>query len=81
MDAPWEQPPASGEMPECIIVPGRGVLVRNNFSAGQHAMLACYADVALRIKDASQVAPLTAEQIGDLLNWDAEKYRQSLNAI
>lgn len=81
LDAPWEQPPASGEMPECIIVPGRGVLVRNNFSAGQHAMLACYADVALRIKDASQVAPLTAEQIGDLLNWDAEKYRQSLNAI
>lgn len=81
LDSPWDQPRAPGKMPECIIVPGRGVLVRNNFSAGQHSMLACFADVALRIKDVSQVAPLAAEQIADLLNWDAEKYRQSLNAI
>lgn len=77
---PWPQ--SDGQIrPECVIVPGRGVVVRQDLSAGQLAMLACYADVTLRLADAATVAPLSQSDIADLLNWDAEKYRQSLNTI
>ncbi|MDB5775652.1 MAG: N-acylmannosamine 1-dehydrogenase [Herbaspirillum sp.] len=67
--------------PECIIVAHQGVVVRDDLNAGQLAMLACYVDVVLRLDEAAQIAPLSTEQIASLLNWDAEKYRQSLNAI
>ncbi|NQE51536.1 class II aldolase/adducin family protein [Herbaspirillum rubrisubalbicans] len=81
LDAPWPSPTSVLHRPECVIAPGRGVVVRKDLSPGQLAMLTCYADVTLRLNDANDVAPLKEEQIADLLNWDAEKYRQSLNAI
>ena len=36
-------------------------------------------DVAVRLPDRDSVNFLTPEQNQELLNWDAEKYRQALN--
>jgi rhamnose utilization protein RhaD (predicted bifunctional aldolase and dehydrogenase) len=43
-------------------------------------MLKCYADVVCRLPDAKQITGLAPAEIAALLNWDAEKYRQQLNA-
>jgi rhamnose utilization protein RhaD (predicted bifunctional aldolase and dehydrogenase) len=71
----------AAKRPECIIIAHKGVLIRDDLTTGQIAMLDCYAEVVLRLHDSAQIAPLTDEQIGALLNWDAEKYRQNLNAL
>ncbi|GAU02653.1 hypothetical protein BSLA_01r4932 [Burkholderia stabilis] len=42
----------------------------------QRAMLQCFYDVAVRIDNASDVQSLSDDDVADLLNWDAEKYRQ-----
>ena len=65
--------------PVCIIMAQHGVMLRTDCTPAQEAMLACYAAVTARIKNVSDVVCLTAEQIAALLNWDAEKYRQSLS--
>ena len=67
--------------PVCIIMPHHGVLIRSDCTPAQQAMLVCYAAVVARIHDRSSVLSLSAEQIAALLNWDAEKYRQSLSQI
>lgn len=77
-ESPWTT--GCDNAPQCVIVPDRGVLVRKDLSAGQLAMLTCYVDVTLRLDAIEEVAPLSQSHIADLLNWDAEKYRQSLNA-
>jgi rhamnose utilization protein RhaD (predicted bifunctional aldolase and dehydrogenase) len=66
--------------PPCIIIEGKGVVVRDDFNRGQAAMLDCYIDVISRLTDASCVIPLNENQIAELLNWDAEKYRQTINS-
>ena len=43
-------------------------------------MLRCLADVFRRVDTNAKLNALTTEQIGQLLNWDAEKYRQTLKA-
>lgn len=78
VDAPPAGMEEGGE--ECYIVPGCGVVVRQDLSPGQLAMLACYANITLRIGSVEETSPLSVDEISDLLNWDAEKYRQSLNA-
>jgi rhamnose utilization protein RhaD (predicted bifunctional aldolase and dehydrogenase) len=80
VDTPWASG-RTGPAPECVIVPGRGVLLRKDLSAGQLAMLSCYVDVTLRLDSTEDVAALNHSDIAELLNWDAEKYRQSLNAV
>jgi rhamnose utilization protein RhaD (predicted bifunctional aldolase and dehydrogenase) len=43
-------------------------------------MIRCLADVASRIAPATALRALTDAEQAELLGWDAEKYRQSLNA-
>ncbi len=61
-----------------VIVPGKGVLLRPDISANAMAMLACWAALASRLPDPDQIVPLTEQAIRELIGWDAEKYRQSL---
>jgi rhamnose utilization protein RhaD (predicted bifunctional aldolase and dehydrogenase) len=63
-----------------LVFPGKGVLVARHASAGTLAMARCLADVASRIPPASALRVLTDSEQAELLGWDAEKYRQSLNA-
>lgn len=62
-----------------VVVPGLGVLMHDDASASAHAMARCLADVTSRLSGHDKIDPLTAEDEADLLDWDAEKYRQSLD--
>ncbi|MBM2712658.1 class II aldolase [Mesorhizobium caraganae] len=69
-----------GAKPAAILFPGLGVLMRGDASAGADAMQRCLADVTARIDIAARLNYLTAAENDELINWDAEKYRQKLNA-
>jgi rhamnose utilization protein RhaD (predicted bifunctional aldolase and dehydrogenase) len=72
---------ASGRpTPALLLVPGRGSLMRENASAGAEALARCLADVTARLKPGEDVVALSPADEWALLNWDAEQYRQSLNA-
>jgi rhamnose utilization protein RhaD (predicted bifunctional aldolase and dehydrogenase) len=66
--------------PAAILFPGAGVLMRGDASAGCDAMQRCLADVTARIDVAARLNYLTAAENDELVNWDAEQYRQKLNA-
>jgi rhamnose utilization protein RhaD (predicted bifunctional aldolase and dehydrogenase) len=69
-----------GATPAAILFPGTGVLMRGDASAGADAMLRCLADVTARVDVAARLNYLTAAENDELVNWDAEQYRQKLNA-
>ncbi|WJV54604.1 class II aldolase/adducin family protein [Prodigiosinella aquatilis] len=61
--------------PDSIIVPGQGVLLKETASLAAESMLRCYVEVLLRVYDYEPRA-LSQNAIAELLNWDAEKFRQ-----
>lgn len=61
-----------------VIIRHLGVLVRPDISLNALAMLSCWAQLAMRIDSADDVAPLPQSSILELSGWEAEKYRQSL---
>jgi rhamnose utilization protein RhaD (predicted bifunctional aldolase and dehydrogenase) len=62
-----------------VIVPGVGVLMHDAASASARALARCLADVTCRLSENDPIDSLTAEDEAQLLDWDAEKYRQSLD--
>lgn len=62
------------------LIEGTGVLVRSDATSSQRAMLQCLADVLARLLDDWRAEPIGAAAEAELLNWDAEKYRQALAA-
>jgi rhamnose utilization protein RhaD (predicted bifunctional aldolase and dehydrogenase) len=72
--------PPKGDTPPFVLIPGKGALLRADASAGAQALAQCLGDVLLRVATGAELRYLTLEENGDLLNWDAEKYRQALNA-
>lgn len=60
------------------LVEGIGVLVKSDVTASQRAMLQCLADVLARLPEDWQAEPIGPAAEAELLNWDAEKYRQAL---
>ena len=67
-----------GCKPGWVVVEGQGVLVPEGFSAGAEELLLCLASVVLRIPPKTKMNYLKAESVAALLDWDAEKYRRSL---
>ena len=65
------------ENPDFIIVKGIGVLVADNAKPSVTEMLNCHAHILRRIAPEAVLKSLGSDQISELLNWDAEKYRQS----
>jgi rhamnose utilization protein RhaD (predicted bifunctional aldolase and dehydrogenase) len=61
-----------------IALAGKGVLVRKDAKPSIEPMLRCLGDVFLRSAEGATLKALTAGEIDQLLNWDAEKYRQTL---
>jgi rhamnose utilization protein RhaD (predicted bifunctional aldolase and dehydrogenase) len=82
--AVWGSQPTRAEPapadPAILIVPGKGVLVRDGLSAGAEEMVRALALVVERIPDGADIAYLSRADEAALLNWDAEKYRKSLQA-
>ncbi|MGE0281906.1 MAG: class II aldolase/adducin family protein [Rhizobiaceae bacterium] len=70
-----------GALPVSILFPGKGVLMRHDANAGADAMARCLADVLARIPQDAPLRYLTDAENDELTNWDAEKYRQKLNAM
>jgi rhamnose utilization protein RhaD (predicted bifunctional aldolase and dehydrogenase) len=63
-----------------VVVPGAGVLLNVAATPGARVLIRCLADVTSRFNSDDPIAPLSADDEAQLLNWDAEKYRQSLDA-
>ena len=61
-----------------IALPGKGVLIRKDAKSAVEPMGRCLADVMRRVEADDPLIALDAESIDRLVNWDAEKYRQSL---
>lgn len=70
---------ASGAV--AVAIPGKGVLVHNAAKPSVEPMVRCAADVFRRLPADAPLKALTATEIDQLLNWDAEKYRQTMKAV
>lgn len=66
--------------PPVVLQEGYGVLIKSDATSSQKAMLRCLSDVLSRLPDGWSVDPIGANAEAELLNWDAEKYRQALAA-
>lgn len=64
-----------------IIIPDLGVLIHKNTSESIEEMVVCLADILLRVQSIENLVFLSEAQERELINWDAEKYRQTLNNI
>ena len=69
-----------GVEPRLVFVGGVGVLVHEDVGTGGMSMISLLVEIARRLP--AEVAPstLSVEDELELLNWDAEKYRQALDA-
>jgi rhamnose utilization protein RhaD (predicted bifunctional aldolase and dehydrogenase) len=61
-----------------VAIPGLGVLIRKDAKPAIEPMGRCLADVMRRVEESDPLVALADEDIGRLVNWDAEKYRQTL---
>ncbi|MFC6491052.1 class II aldolase/adducin family protein [Nitratireductor sp. GCM10026969] len=66
--------------PASILFPGKGVVMREDASAGAEALARCLADVTARMGEDARPRYLSEEENAELLDWDAEKYRQMLDS-
>ncbi|WP_224814315.1 class II aldolase/adducin family protein [Hasllibacter sp. MH4015] len=64
--------------PPAILVTGTGVALRDGATPSQKAMLRCLSDLLSRLPEDWTPEPIGADAEAELLNWDAEKYRQAL---
>jgi len=62
-----------------VIVPGAGVLLHDMATPAARALVRCLADVTCRLARTDLPDPLNPADEAQLLDWDAEKYRQSLD--
>ena len=69
-DFPGQQP--------LVAIPGVGVVIRKGAKPAIEPMGRCLADVMRRVEYADPLVALTDNDIDRLVNWDAEKYRQTL---
>ena len=61
-----------------ILREGVGIALRTDASSSQRAMLRCLSDVLGRLPEDWSASPIGPEAEAELLNWDAERYRQAL---
>ena len=59
-------------------IPGKGVVIHTTAKPAVEPMGRCLADVMRRVEPNDPLVALTALDIDRLINWDAEKYRQTL---
>jgi len=64
--------------PPLVAIPGVGVLIREDAKPAIEPMGRCLADVMRRVEERDPLVALTEADVDRLVNWDAEKYRQTL---
>jgi rhamnose utilization protein RhaD (predicted bifunctional aldolase and dehydrogenase) len=70
--------PEGRRPPLMMALPGLGVALHRSTSKNAEAMARCLADVAARIPDKAPIRVLTGAEEEELMNWEAEAYRQSV---
>jgi len=65
--------------PPYIIIQNYGLFEIKNISLASNQMMGCFIEVLLRINFKLTLKYLTPHQENELLNWDAEIYRQTIN--
>ena len=63
-----------------VLTDGTGISLRSDATSSQRAMLRCLSDILVRLPANWSLEAIGLEAEAELLNWDAEKYRQSLAA-
>lgn len=63
----------------CVIIKDRAVLIHKTSSKALPELLLALALILSRVEDFSKVKHLTPEQVSELVNWDAETLRKTLN--
>ena len=71
-------PPEGRRPPLMMALPGLGVVLHSSTSKNAEAMARCLADVAARIPEEVPIRVLTGAEEQELMNWEAETYRQSI---
>jgi rhamnose utilization protein RhaD (predicted bifunctional aldolase and dehydrogenase) len=66
-------------VPPYVFVKGKGVLEHHAVTLAQKAQITFYLDVMLRQPIGQRLVPLSYKEIMSLIDWDAEKYRLTLN--
>ena len=66
--------------PPALLIPGEGVYLRDGATSSQRAMVRCLADCLGRLPEDWSAEAIGRDAEAELLNWDAEKYRQALAA-
>ena len=69
------------DKPAFVFDVGAGVYESKTATTAQKAQLRCYYDVVIRQPVTERLVALSHESIAELLDWDAEKYRQSKSTI
>jgi rhamnose utilization protein RhaD (predicted bifunctional aldolase and dehydrogenase) len=77
-DGHLRPPPESRRPPLMMALPGLGVVLHRSTSKNAEAMARCFADVAARIPEEAPIRVLTSAEEQELMNWEAETYRQSV---
>mgnify|MGYP001162881873 CR=1 FL=1 len=70
----------AGVEPSLVYVKGVGALARRSLTEGALAMAQALAEIGRRIPERAAVTGLSIEQAWELADWDAEKFRQRLEA-
>lgn len=72
--------PRANQATPFVFVRGEGVYSAAGYSKSQLAQLSCYLDVLSRQPEGQPMHTLSDSEVASLLDWEAEKYRQTLAA-
>jgi rhamnose utilization protein RhaD (predicted bifunctional aldolase and dehydrogenase) len=70
--------PEGRRPPLMMALPGLGMVLHRSTSKNAEAMARCLADVVARIPEEAPIRVLTSAEEQELMNWEAEAYRQSI---
>jgi rhamnose utilization protein RhaD (predicted bifunctional aldolase and dehydrogenase) len=71
-------PPEGRRPPLMMSLPEIGVVLHRSTSKNAEVMARCLADVTARIPEEAPIRVLTSAEEQELMNWEAEAYRQSI---
>ena len=79
-DLPWPGRPQlrRGRVSKLLLRPGAGALLAEGTGASADELALCLALVLERVPESARLHYLTAADEAELMNWDAELYRQAL---
>lgn len=69
------------KQPDFALIEGQGVLLKEDANPILDEMLLCHSETLMRTNLATKLRYLKEYEIAELLNWEPEKYRRSLESL